>query len=44
MFVFKYGDMLMETAEKRMRLFADKVMPALQALDPAPITVEMAAA
>ncbi len=44
MFVFKYGGMPMDKAEKSMRLFAQKVMPALQALNPAPLTVEVAAA
>jgi alkanesulfonate monooxygenase SsuD/methylene tetrahydromethanopterin reductase-like flavin-dependent oxidoreductase (luciferase family) len=44
MFVFKYGGMPMDMAEKSMRLFAQKVMPALQALNPAPLTVEVAAA
>ena len=37
MFVFKYGDMPMAEAEKSMRLFAKAVMPALQALKPAPL-------
>lgn len=37
MFVFKYGDMPMAEAEKSMRLFAKSVMPALQALKPAPL-------
>ena len=37
MFVFKYGDMPMAEAEKSMRLFAKEVMPALQALKPAPL-------
>jgi alkanesulfonate monooxygenase SsuD/methylene tetrahydromethanopterin reductase-like flavin-dependent oxidoreductase (luciferase family) len=37
MFVFKYGDMPMDEAEKSMRLFAKSVMPALQALKPAPL-------
>jgi len=44
MFVFKYGDMPMAMAEKSMRLFAKEVMPALQALNPAPLEVELAAA
>lgn len=37
MFIFKYGSMPMAEAEKSMRLFADKVMPALKALNPEPI-------
>ncbi len=37
MFVFKYGEMPMAEAEKSMRLFAKSVMPALQALKPAPL-------
>jgi len=39
MFVFKYGSMSMATAEKSLRLFATEVMPALQELHPAPLTV-----
>ena len=39
MFVFKYGDMPMASAEKSMRLFAKEVLPVLQKLDPAPISV-----
>jgi len=34
MFVFKYGGMPIEVAEKSMRLFAKEVMPALQELNP----------
>jgi alkanesulfonate monooxygenase SsuD/methylene tetrahydromethanopterin reductase-like flavin-dependent oxidoreductase (luciferase family) len=41
MFVFKYGSMPIEEAEKSMKLFAKEVMPALQALSPAPISVAM---
>jgi alkanesulfonate monooxygenase SsuD/methylene tetrahydromethanopterin reductase-like flavin-dependent oxidoreductase (luciferase family) len=44
MFVFKYGGMPMDKAARSMRLFAEKVMPALKALNPAPLTVEVAAA
>jgi alkanesulfonate monooxygenase SsuD/methylene tetrahydromethanopterin reductase-like flavin-dependent oxidoreductase (luciferase family) len=40
MFVFRYGSMPMEQAEKSMRLFAREVMPALQALDPTPIDAD----
>jgi alkanesulfonate monooxygenase SsuD/methylene tetrahydromethanopterin reductase-like flavin-dependent oxidoreductase (luciferase family) len=39
MFVFKYGDMPMDEAERSMRLFAKEVMPALKALNPAAIVV-----
>jgi alkanesulfonate monooxygenase SsuD/methylene tetrahydromethanopterin reductase-like flavin-dependent oxidoreductase (luciferase family) len=38
MFVFRYGDMPMEAAERSMRLFADKVRPALQQIETQPIT------
>jgi len=38
MFVFRYGDMPMETAEKSMRLFADKVLPALKEIKTTPIS------
>jgi alkanesulfonate monooxygenase SsuD/methylene tetrahydromethanopterin reductase-like flavin-dependent oxidoreductase (luciferase family) len=37
MFVFRYGSMPIDRAEKSMRLFAREVMPALQALNPAPL-------
>ena len=40
MFVFKYGAMPIASAEKSVRLFAKEVLPALQALNPAPITAE----
>ncbi|HUA36219.1 MAG TPA: LLM class flavin-dependent oxidoreductase [Candidatus Binataceae bacterium] len=40
MFIFKYGAMPMDAAEKSMRLFAKEVLPALKELKPAPITVE----
>jgi alkanesulfonate monooxygenase SsuD/methylene tetrahydromethanopterin reductase-like flavin-dependent oxidoreductase (luciferase family) len=40
MFIFKYGAMPIDKAEKSMRLFAKEVMPALQALNPRPITAE----
>lgn len=38
MFVFRYGDMPIEEAERSMRLFAKEVMPALKKLEPQPIT------
>lgn len=44
MFVFKYGSMPIEQAEKSMRLFARSVMPTLKALNPAPLRTEAAAA
>ena len=37
MFVFKYGSMPIEAAEKSMLLFAEEVMPALQKLSPRPM-------
>ena len=40
MFVFKYGAMPMDVAEKSMRLFAKEVMPALKELSPAPLSVD----
>ncbi len=43
MFIFKYGSMPIEVAEKSMRLFAKEVMPALQALNPKPIEALAAA-
>ena len=43
MFVFKYGSMPIEAAEKSMRLFAKEVLPALKTLDPQPITASEAA-
>ncbi len=43
-FVFKYGGMPMDVAEKSMRLFAREVVPALQALNPRPIEVSDEAA
>ena len=43
MFIFKYGSMPMAAAEKSMTLFAKEVMPALQALNPRPIEVRVAA-
>ena len=39
MFVFKYGDMPMDEAERSMRLFAREVMPALKSLNPDAIVV-----
>src|SRR4029079_15063804 len=44
MFVFKYGSMPIDLATRSMRLFASEVMPALKALDPAPMSVEAASA
>jgi alkanesulfonate monooxygenase SsuD/methylene tetrahydromethanopterin reductase-like flavin-dependent oxidoreductase (luciferase family) len=43
MFIFKYGGMPIDCAEKSMRLFAKEVLPALQALNPQPIDVRVAA-
>ena len=43
MFIFKYGGMPIDCAEKSMRLFAKEVLPALQALNPQPIDVRAAA-
>jgi alkanesulfonate monooxygenase SsuD/methylene tetrahydromethanopterin reductase-like flavin-dependent oxidoreductase (luciferase family) len=40
MFIFKYGAMPIDKAEKSMRLFAKEVMPALKALNPKPIAAE----
>ncbi|MCC6436745.1 MAG: LLM class flavin-dependent oxidoreductase [Acidimicrobiales bacterium] len=37
MFIFKYGGMPIEKATKSMNLFAKEVMPALKALNPAPM-------
>ncbi len=37
MFIFKYGSMPIEVAEKSMRLFAKEVMPALKELNPEPL-------
>jgi len=42
-FIFKYGSMPIEAAEKSMRLFADKVMPALKSVDTTPIALQDAA-
>jgi len=42
-FIFKYGSMPIEAAEKSMRLFAKEVMPALQELNPTPLEVRNAA-
>lgn len=36
-FLFKYGSMPIDVAEKSMRLFAKEVLPALKELNPAPI-------
>ncbi len=38
MFVFKYGSMPMDEARASMQLFAREVLPALQKLDPGPIS------
>lgn len=43
MFIFKYGSMPIDVAEKSMRLFAKEVMPALQAFQTRPIEVRAAA-
>jgi alkanesulfonate monooxygenase SsuD/methylene tetrahydromethanopterin reductase-like flavin-dependent oxidoreductase (luciferase family) len=43
MFIFKYGGMPMDVAEKSMRLFAREVLPALKELSPRPIEVTEAA-
>jgi len=37
MFVFKYGSMPIDAAQKSMRLFAREVLPALKELNPSPI-------
>ena len=42
MFVFKYGSMPIEDAQRSMRLFAAEVMPALKQLDPKPLEVALA--
>ncbi|MBM3683972.1 MAG: LLM class flavin-dependent oxidoreductase [Actinobacteria bacterium] len=44
MFVFRYGGMPIEAARRSMRLFAREVLPALQAIDPAPLSVTSLAA
>jgi alkanesulfonate monooxygenase SsuD/methylene tetrahydromethanopterin reductase-like flavin-dependent oxidoreductase (luciferase family) len=44
MFIFKYGGMPMEKAEKSMRLFAKEVLPALHALKTEPFTLQTVAA
>lgn len=43
MFIFKYGSMPMDVAEKSMRLFAREVLPALKELNPRPLEVREAA-
>lgn len=43
MFIFKYGSMPIDVAEKSMRLFAQEVLPALRALEPPPMQVQEAA-
>ena len=40
MFTFKYGSMPMAAAEKSIRMFAREVLPALQELNPAPMTID----
>ncbi len=42
MFVFKYGSMPIDEATTSMRLFADEVLPALQAINPAPMQLQPA--
>ncbi len=42
-FIFKYGSMPIELAEKSMRLFAKEVMPTLQALKTKPLELPRAA-
>jgi alkanesulfonate monooxygenase SsuD/methylene tetrahydromethanopterin reductase-like flavin-dependent oxidoreductase (luciferase family) len=42
-FLFKYGGMPIEVAEKSMRLFAKEVMPAIKELNPEPIELQEAA-
>jgi alkanesulfonate monooxygenase SsuD/methylene tetrahydromethanopterin reductase-like flavin-dependent oxidoreductase (luciferase family) len=42
MFIFKYGSMPIEAAEKSMRLFAKEVLPALHELSPRPMEVALA--
>ena len=37
-FVFKYGGMPLELAQKRMELFAKEVLPALKEIEAAPLT------
>ncbi len=37
MFIFKYGGIPMQQAERSMRLFADEVMPALKEFHPGPV-------
>jgi len=39
MFVFRYGDMPQDMAEKSMRLFADKVLPGLKEIQTQPISM-----
>lgn len=42
-FIFKYGSMPIDMAEKSMRLFAKEVMPALKEIDTTPIAIQSAA-
>ena len=37
MFIFKYGGMPIDVAEKSMQLFAREVLPALQDISPQPM-------
>jgi len=39
-FVFKYGGMPLELAQKSMNLFAKEVLPAIQELNPAPLSAQ----
>jgi hypothetical protein len=38
-FVFRYGGMPLELAQKSMKLFAEEVLPAIKDLKPAPLCV-----
>ena len=42
-FIFKYGSMPIEEAEKSMRVCVKECVPALKALDPKPLLVADAA-
>ncbi len=43
-FVFKYGGMPLEMAQKSMNLFAREVLPAIKELNPAPLSAATATA
>lgn len=43
MFLFRYGSMPIDVAEKNMQLFAKEVMPALQEFNPRPLEAKAAA-